>query len=102
MMWSAHRRSAERRTGASRSSAWSKNTVKPDTLSGVTNFVVHNLRRTAGTNLVRLTVLPHIRERVRNHVIAGVEDVYNRHSRFNEKREALNVYDTFLWNLLSS
>ena len=83
-------------------SAWSKNKVRLDKLSGVTDFVVHDLRRTAGTNLVRLGIHPHVRERVLNHVIPGVEGVYDRHSWFNEKRDALNTYDAFLHDLLAS
>jgi len=66
------------------------------------DFVVHDLRRTAGTNLVRLGVHPHVRERVLNHVVPGVEGVYDRHSWLNEKRDALNTYDAFLRDLLAS
>jgi integrase len=83
-------------------SAWSKNKVRLDQLSGVTDFVVHDLRRTAGTNLIRLGVQPHVRERVLNHVIPGVEGVYDRHSWFNEKRDALNTYDVFLRHVLAN
>ena len=83
-------------------SAWSKNKIRLDMLSRVTDFVVHDLRRTAGTNLVRLGVHPHVRERVLDHVIPGVEGVYDRHSWFNEKRGALNIYETFLQDPLAS
>jgi hypothetical protein len=51
---------------------------------------------------VRLGVHPHVRERVLNHAIPGVEGVYDRHSWFNEKRDALNTYDAFLRDLLAS
>ncbi len=80
-------------------SAWSKNKARVDKLSGVLDFVVHDLRRTAGTNLVRLGVHPHVRERVLNHVIAGVEGVYDHHSWLEQKQEALNIYDAFLQEL---
>ena len=83
-------------------SAWSKNKVRLDKLSDMTDFVVHDLRRTAGTNLVRLGVHPHVRERVLTHVIPGVEGVYDRHSWFTEKRDALNTYDAFLRDLFAS
>ncbi len=75
--------------------------AKLDTLCGVGDFVLHDLRRTASTNLVRLGVHPHVRERVLNHVIPGVEGVYDRYSWIEERREALNTYDTFLRNLLA-
>jgi len=81
-------------------SAWSKNKAKLDDLCGVGDFVVHDLRRTASTNLVRLGVHPHVRERVLNHVIPGVEGVYDRYSWLDEKRKALDVYDSFLQELI--
>ena len=72
-----------------------------DRLSGVANFVVHDLRRTAGTNLVRVGVHPHVRERVLNHVIPGVEGIYDHYSWLDEKRDALNRFDAFLQDLFS-
>ncbi|MGI9523929.1 MAG: hypothetical protein ACR2PG_20030 [Hyphomicrobiaceae bacterium] len=56
--------------------------------------------RTAGTNLVRLGVLPHVRERVLNQVIPGVEGIYDQYSWLDEKRDALNRYNAFLQELL--
>ena len=81
-------------------SAWSKSKAKLDTLCGVNDFVLHDLSKTASTNLVQLGILPHVRERVPNHAIPGVEGVYNRYSWFKEKREALDTYDEFLQKLI--
>ncbi len=39
--------------------------------------------------MMRAGVRPDISERVLGHVIAGVEDIYDRHTYFDEKREAL-------------
>jgi integrase len=52
-------------------------------------WVLHDLRRTAKTLMARAGVRPDISERVLGHAIAGVEGVYDRHSYFDEKRDAL-------------
>jgi integrase len=62
--------------------------VKP-LLTGMENFTIHDMRRTARTHLAALGVEPHIAERCLNHKIDGVEGIYNRHAYFNERREAL-------------
>ncbi|HEX8214980.1 MAG TPA: site-specific integrase [Allosphingosinicella sp.] len=52
-------------------------------------WVLHDLRRTAKTLMIRAGVSPHDSERVLGHVIAGVEGVYDRHAYLAEKRAAL-------------
>lgn len=53
-------------------------------------WVIHDLRRTARSLMSRAGVRPDIAERVMGHVIPGVEGVYDRHSYFEEKKDALN------------
>jgi integrase len=65
--------------------------VKP-LLTGMENFTIHDMRRTARTHLAALGVEPHIAERCLNHKIDGVEGIYNRHAYFNERREALATW----------
>ena len=50
---------------------------------------IHDLRRTARSLMSRAGVPPDIGERVVGHVIPGVRGVYDRHSYFNEKKDAL-------------
>ncbi len=52
-------------------------------------WVLHDLRRTARSLMSRAGVLADIAERVLGHVIPGVRGVYDRHTFFDEKREAL-------------
>ncbi|MGO8496848.1 tyrosine-type recombinase/integrase [Rhizobium ruizarguesonis] len=52
-------------------------------------WTVHDLRRTARSLMSRAGVRPDIAERVMGHVIPGVEGVYDRHSYFEEKKDAL-------------
>nr|WP_168319241.1 tyrosine-type recombinase/integrase [Rhizobium leguminosarum] len=61
----------------------------PETVK-VDPWVVHDLRRTSRSAMSRAGVRPDIAERVMGHVISGVEGVYDRHSYFEEKKDALN------------
>jgi integrase len=61
-----------------------------DRLSGVKDWVLHDLRRTFRTRLGGLGVQPEIAERLINHVPAGVRAVYDLHSYRAEKRDAMN------------
>ena len=52
-------------------------------------WVLHDLRRTARSLMSRAGVLPDTGERVIGHTVAGVRGVYDRHSYFDEKKDAL-------------
>ena len=67
----------------------SKNKARLDEASGVTDWVVHDLRRTARSLLSRAGVRPDIAERTLGHVQPGVANVYDRHAYFDEKADAL-------------
>lgn len=60
-----------------------------DQASGVNDFTLHDLRRTARSLMSRALVPPHVAERVLGHVIGGVEGVYDRHRYDAEKADAL-------------
>lgn len=62
--------------------------VRPQ-MKDVEHFTVHDLRRTARTQLAALKVDRFIAERCLNHKIPGVEGTYDRHEYFDERREAL-------------
>ncbi len=66
-----------------------------DTLSGVEDWRLHDLRRTVASGLARLQTPPHVIEAVLNHrsgTISGVAAVYNRYSYLDEKRHALDAW----------
>ena len=70
----------------------SKNKAKLDGLSGVTDWRLHDIRRTVATGLQRLGVRLEVIETVLGHVAgsrAGVVGVYQRHRFEDEAREAL-------------
>jgi integrase len=65
--------------------------VRPQ-MKGVEHFTIHDLRRTARTQLAALKVDRFIAERCLNHKIPGVEGTYDRHEYFDERREALGKW----------
>ncbi|HEV7909956.1 MAG TPA: integrase arm-type DNA-binding domain-containing protein [Methylocella sp.] len=74
---------------------WSKAKAAMDARSGVTNWRLHDLRRTAATGLQRLGVRLEVTEQVLNHVSgsrAGIVGVYQRHDFASEKRAALDAW----------
>jgi integrase len=62
-----------------------------DEASGVSEWVVHDLRRTARSLLSRAGVASDHAERCLGHVIGGVRGVYDRHEYFEEKARAFEA-----------
>ncbi len=75
--------------GQGHSNGHSKNKARLDKASGVTNWVVHDLRRTGRSLLSRAGVNSAVAERTLGHVQPGVQGVYDRHRYFDEKADAL-------------
>jgi integrase len=97
-------------SGASGYSGWSKSKDALDEACGVTDWTLHDLRRTGATRLADpvddggLGVQPHIIEAIMNHVSghkAGVAGIYNRRTYAAEKRDALNRWAAHLLMLVA-
>ena len=73
-------------------SGWSKAKAALDSKSGVTNWHVHDLRRTAATQMARLGVDRVVIAKVLNHAENEVTAVYDRHRYDREKRRALDLW----------
>jgi integrase len=76
-------------------SNWSHSKNELDAASGVTNWRIHDLRRTVATSLQKLGVNLQTIEAVLGHTSgsrSGVVGVYQRHSFDAEKREALEAW----------
>jgi integrase len=74
---------------------WSKRKADLDSASGVKDWTVHDLRRTAAAGMADIGVQPHIIEAVLNHVgghKSGVAGIYNRSTYAAEKRAALDAW----------
>lgn len=82
---------------------WSKAKEALDRASGVTNWTLHDLRRTFRTNLARLGVAPHIAERLVNHVSyrSDVEEVYDHYRYLPELRDAVERWQAHLTTILA-
>jgi integrase len=90
-------------------SGWSK--YKKNLNDGVEGWTLHDLRRTFGTKLAELEVLPHIVERLLNHkmgsignkadsVVSAVAEVYNLATYMPKMRDAIeNKWEPFLQDL---
>lgn len=90
--------------GAGGFSGWSHSKIALDAACGVTDWTLHDLRRTAATGMADLGVAPHVIEAVLNHVSghkAGVAGIYNRSTYANEKRAALDSWATHLAMILA-
>jgi integrase len=64
-----------------------------DELSGVSEWRVHDLRRTIVSGMARLGVPPHVADKILNHqsgTISGVAAVHQRHDFLTEREEALD------------
>ena len=69
-------------------SAWTSSTE-------VTDWRLHDLRRTATTGMAKMGIAPHVVDRILNHTagtIRGVAAVYNRHAYLDERRVALEAW----------
>lgn len=86
-------------------SGWSRCKRRLDQRCGVTEWRLHDLRRTAVTGMAELGIQPHIIEAVVNHVSghkAGVAGIYNRASYSTEKRHALQRWADHLTTVVAS
>ncbi len=84
-------------------SGYSKWKRKLDQLSGVKNWTLHDLRRTAATGMAAVGVPPHVIERVLNHstgTLGGVAGIYNRFQYLDECRQALERWSQHLESLI--
>jgi integrase len=71
----------------------------------VTNWTLHDLRRTAATGLAQLGVAPHVVEKRLNHssgTFGGMAGVYNRFQYVPEMRDALSKWEVHLQALVTA
>lgn len=69
----------------------------------ISEWRLHDLRRTMASGMARLGHAPHVVEAVLNHTagtISGVAAVYNRYTYADEKARALNAWGTHLTGLV--
>ncbi len=90
---------------------WTKAKAAFDKECGVSNWNLHDLRRTFGTTLAELGIPPHIIERLLNHrmgvisnktegTVSAIAEVYIRYSYLPEMRRAISLWEGHLEKLL--
>lgn len=86
--------------GGARFGNWTKAKAALNTKAGFSDWVLHDLRRTAATGLQRLGVRLEVTEAILNHVAGssrrGVIGVYQRHTWQEEKKAALEGWTAHL------
>jgi len=65
-------------------------------------WVLHDLRRTARTNMGRIGIDDNIGERLLNHTVPGVLGIYNRWEYLDKKRDALERWTNLLMEIVES
>lgn len=85
---------------------WHKPKVDLDKASGVSDWTLHDLRRTLSTNWAALGVPQVVTEKYLNHVSGGTQSpiaqVYNRYSYFAEMQEAVGTWEAHLAALVEN
>lgn len=73
-----------------------------DELSGVTGWMIRDLRRTFRTGLSRLGIAPHVAERLMHHISSSdpIERTYDVHRYVEEMREAVLKWEAHLNKIL--
>jgi integrase len=87
-------------SGAKPVSGFSKTKERIDSLSGVSGWKFHDLRRTARTHFSALPVQDLVRELVIAHARPGLHKVYDQHTYRDEKRECLVLWEARLRSTL--
>jgi integrase len=81
---------------------YSKAKQRLDQPSRVSDWTLHDLRRTVVSGMARLGVAPHVADKILNHQsgsISGVAAVYQRHEFLIERKEALCRWGQHVANL---
>jgi integrase len=89
-------------TGKTSVSGQGKYKYRLDDILGVSDWVIHDFRRTAASGMARLEVPPYVVEKILNHIsgtFSGVLGVYNQYGYDREKREALNKWADYVIGL---
>lgn len=91
-------------SGQAAVSGHSKYKKRLDNITGIKiDWVLHDFRRTAASNMARLQVTPYVVEKILNHVsgtFSGVVGIYQQYGYDKEKREALDLWAEYVTGLV--
>jgi integrase len=86
-------------------SGFSASKKRLDDIIGISDWRLHDLRRTAASKMAEIGVAPHVIDKVQNRAtgaISGVAAAYNRHEHRQEKRDALYAWGKALDAIIRS
>ncbi|MCD7059126.1 tyrosine-type recombinase/integrase [Pelagibacterium xiamenense] len=86
-------------TGRTPISGFGRAKDRIDDAVGASDWRTHDLRRTVASGMARMSIPPHVVEKVLNHksgVISGVAAIYNRYGYEKEKRKALETWADYV------
>jgi len=86
-------------------SGFSKSKKRLDELSGISDWRLHDIRRTVTSGMAQLRIAPHVADKILNHqsgTISGVAAVYQRHEFLDERKTALDAWGRHVEFLLGS
>jgi integrase len=81
---------------------FSRSKARADRLSSVSDWVIHDLRRTTRTHLSALPVEDLVRELVIAHARPGLHKVYDQHRYRDEKRHCLELWEKRLLSVVEA
>lgn len=85
----------------SKPKGWLDDAMRKALGGDLTDWRIHDLRRTVSTGLARLGVDPFVRRRVLNHALQGVDAIYDQFDYLEPKRAALDLWATELDRIVS-
>ena len=91
--------------GAGGFAGWTSGKSALDTRSGITGWVMHDIRRSVATGMANLNIQPHIIEEVLGHSgghKSGVAGIYNRATYVAAVRAALGIWHDHLRVIVTS
>ena len=86
---------------AGKLAGFSKLKARLDRISGVTDWRLHDLRRTARSLMSRAGVSSDHAERCLGHIMSGVRGVYDRHQYRREKLHAFEALASLIESIVS-
>lgn len=83
--------------------SWSDGKETLDKLSGVSDFQIHDFRRSYATNMARLGISIPVIEKLLNHIsgsFGGIVGVYQQHPFMDEMKAAVQKYEAWLLSIV--
>jgi integrase len=82
-------------------SGFSRSKARIDAASGVTDWRLHDLRRSLRSGLARMRISSDVARKVVNHKLVGMDEIYNRYQYLPERRSALFAWDNLIDGLVN-